>query len=247
MRRLLFAAAILTPLVLAPLVPACSSNSASEGDNGDAGDASADQGTLPIVVAAEDSGNLGDAGLGTGPADASGDVNVACATTSDCMVAGEVCGFGASGGCAASGVCVFHDPPTGLNGVIYSACGCEGQNVLYVAPGWTSAPVANPSPCTDASAADDAGDAGTGDAGDGGALDAGVDAGDASTSASAGCVSSGGSVEAIECCTGTASFPDMCAVGACSCAPASSTFTVVCQCPTNECFSAALGRCVASP
>ena len=51
------------------------------------------------------------------------------------------------------------------------------------------------------------------------------------------CVTSGGTVETAQCCQGTADFPNLCLTGACGCAPQYSDDTLICSCPTNNCFN----------
>lgn len=55
-------------------------------------------------------------------------------------------------------------------------------------------------------------------------------------SASDVCTSSGGTVASQMCCGATQSFPDLCQVGPCGCAPANSHAIDVCQCPSGQCF-----------
>jgi hypothetical protein len=56
----------------------------------------------------------------------------------------------------------------------------------------------------------------------------------------AACVASGGKVELGKCCgaqdTPANDFPNTCAIGACSCPPASSVDTQVCACSEGQCF-----------
>ena len=67
-----------------------------------------------------------------------------------------------------------------------------------------------------------------------------TDAGDADTMTpplEALCTTTGGAVTTASCCmNGTASFPNTCSIGACSCPPASSHTIPVCDCP-GGCFS----------
>jgi hypothetical protein len=50
------------------------------------------------------------------------------------------------------------------------------------------------------------------------------------------CLASGGSIEMRLCCGQVGEFPTTCAVGSCSCSPASSEMTFVCACPEESCF-----------
>lgn len=103
----------------------------------------------------------------------------ACVTSIDCG-GGLECGYDPTQGCSAGGTCVAQIS----GGEAPAACGCDGLPVQYVAPGFTSDPVASPYPCgedggsgdaaTDAASANDAPDAF--DAGDAGYT---PDAGDA--------------------------------------------------------------------
>jgi hypothetical protein len=45
----------------------------------------------------------------------------------------------------------------------------------------------------------------------------------------------------MSCCTDVGDFPDMCRVGACGCAPASSHTIATCTCPSGSCFSPDVG------
>jgi hypothetical protein len=263
MRRLLFAATLIAPFLLASMAPACSSKQAAQDQDGDAGDAGGGEDAPSVVL--EDGDDLSaDVGMGTGFPDV-GIVDtgaISCATTSDCLVPGYVCGYAATGGCSATGSCVYAAPPTDPHGVTHAACGCgqdgsaAGGTVLYVSPGETSAPVSSASPCVDASAPLDAGGDAALDAGGDAGLDAAVDASDSgnasdagdagSPSAALGCTSSGGSVAAAECCPAAGSYPDTCN-GPCNggCSPATTVPALVCNCPEAECFSASAGRCIA--
>jgi hypothetical protein len=131
-------------------------------------------------------------GSGGGPGTGAASEGAGCVTSVDCA-GGLECGYDPAGGCTAGGTCVAQvsgpEAP--------AACGCDGLPVQYVAPQFTSQPVASALPCGwDAGAADaatltDASDAGdlsdaeehadankAGDAGDAGALiDASGDAG----------------------------------------------------------------------
>jgi hypothetical protein len=76
-----------------------------------------------------------------------------CVTSIDCPGA-SVCGYSATAGCEATyGICVGQvSGPSGA-----PACGCDGNPVQYVAPGYTLVPVASPVACgLDASAYEDA-------------------------------------------------------------------------------------------
>jgi len=86
-----------------------------------------------------------------------------CVTSIDCA-GGLVCGYDPDGGCASPGECVAQvSGPAGP-----PACGCDGTPVQYVAPGYTSVPVASPTACEEDSGVT------TGDGGvDGGDVDAG--------------------------------------------------------------------------
>jgi hypothetical protein len=99
-----------------------------------------------------------DAGFSVPPTQGSpaGVLGSSCVTSIDCG-GGLVCGYEANAGCNAPGSCV--QEPSGAPGP--TACGCDGLPVQYVAPTYTSVPVASPLPC-----------------GDEAGVDAGVDAGD---------------------------------------------------------------------
>ncbi|HEY8923585.1 MAG TPA: hypothetical protein VIU64_04330 [Polyangia bacterium] len=85
------------------------------------------------------------------------------------------------------------------------------------------------------------------DADAGADTDAGDDAADAdgaTPTAEELCLASGGTLTTASCClSAPASFPDTCAIGACSCAPANSRTIPTCDCP-GGCFSPGVG-CVA--
>jgi hypothetical protein len=69
----------------------------------------------------------------------------ACTSNSDCS-GGQQCGYSIGKGCSAPGTCTT---PSG--GLPYLACGCQGQGVSYIAPGFTTAPVTSGEACqTDA-------------------------------------------------------------------------------------------------
>jgi hypothetical protein len=98
--------------------------------------------------------------------------SAACKTTSDCDV-GLTCGFPAGGGCSASGICI--DVPIACEDDAAAcptggtACGCSGQSVSFVIPGYATGPTPVPSgassqgTCSSTDAGDeDAGDAGSG-------------------------------------------------------------------------------------
>lgn len=55
----------------------------------------------------------------------------------------------------------------------------------------------------------------------------------------AACLASGGTVQTSLCCGAGADFPNLCAIGACGCAPQSSKDTKVCSCPKGMCFDGA--------
>lgn len=55
----------------------------------------------------------------------------------------------------------------------------------------------------------------------------------------AACIASGGTVQTSKCCGATGDFPNLCAVGACGCAPQYSKDTKVCSCPSAKCFDGA--------
>ncbi len=78
-----------------------------------------------------------------------------CVTSIDCA-GGLVCGYDSKAGCDAQGECVVE--VSGAAGP--PACGCDGNPVQYVAPGYTSVPVASPTAC-DEDASVDSGDAQT--------------------------------------------------------------------------------------
>lgn len=77
------------------------------------------------------------------------------------------------------------------------------------------------------------------DAGHDGGVDAGTDAG-TDGGLSALCVASGGTVSTSSCCLAAGDFPNQCAIGACSCAPANSHDVQVCDCGTG-CFDPSAG------
>lgn len=51
-----------------------------------------------------------------------------------------------------------------------------------------------------------------------------------------GCVESGGTVSAANCCQSSGDFPNTCAIGACGCAPENSHIILACLCPDDMCF-----------
>jgi hypothetical protein len=55
------------------------------------------------------------------------------------------------------------------------------------------------------------------------------------------CLQTGGVPSASLCCPGTGDFPDNCAVGVCTCAPATSHTIDTCLCPNGGCYQATLG------
>lgn len=55
----------------------------------------------------------------------------------------------------------------------------------------------------------------------------------------AACIASGGAVQSSMCCGATSEFPNLCAIGACGCAPQYSKDTKVCACPSGMCFDGA--------
>lgn len=72
----------------------------------------------------------------------------------------------------------------------------------------------------------------------------GLDAAGLDSSAAIGCVGTGGVIGTSSCCIQAGSFPDTCSIGACSCSPAFSTPTMVCQCPAGKCWGASVQLCV---
>jgi len=62
---------------------------------------------------------------------------------------------------------------------------------------------------------------------------------DAPAELAAACIGSGGTVGTAQCCTSAGPFPNTCAIGACSCAPANSRPTAVCNCPSGKCWNGA--------
>lgn len=55
------------------------------------------------------------------------------------------------------------------------------------------------------------------------------------------CTSTGGTVATVLCCGATPDLVDMCAIGACGCAPGSSHDTRQCQCGGARCYDPELG------
>ena len=55
------------------------------------------------------------------------------------------------------------------------------------------------------------------------------------------CLGSGGTVVTDLCCAGVSDFPDLCSIGACSCAPSCSHDVMSCSCPGSKCFQAGVG------
>jgi hypothetical protein len=55
------------------------------------------------------------------------------------------------------------------------------------------------------------------------------------------CTSTGGTIDTSLCCMSAGDFPNRCAIGACSCAPASSHTVRVCSCPSGMCFNPMTG------
>ncbi|MGD0838983.1 MAG: hypothetical protein ABSB49_20295 [Polyangia bacterium] len=55
------------------------------------------------------------------------------------------------------------------------------------------------------------------------------------------CTSTGGQVTSQSCCGGVTDFPNLCAIGACGCAPASSHVVSACSCPNGGCFDPSRG------
>jgi hypothetical protein len=76
-----------------------------------------------------------------------------------------------------------------------------------------------------------------GGAGGTGAGTGGGTAGGGGGDPAAACAQAGGTVQTVKCCATAGDFPNMCTVGACTCAPNSSVNTKVCQCPQSECFN----------
>ncbi len=74
---------------------------------------------------------------------------------------------------------------------------------------------------------------------------AGYDAAGFDSGEALGCSVTGGTVTTLSCCVQEGSFPDTCAAGACSCSPAFSTPTTVCQCPPGTCWGRKVGECIA--
>jgi hypothetical protein len=110
-----------------------------------------------------------------------------CATSKDCAT-GTVCAYDDGTGCNTIGECVTPQ----ASAPVFSACGCQGQPVAYVASGYTASPVASSGPCVDAAAPSD--DAGPGkDSGSDGAAtsDGGTEASTASEAGSEGGSDSG--------------------------------------------------------
>jgi hypothetical protein len=108
--------------------------------------------SLALVPFEEDAcGPCGGASTGPPPVPAEPDGGP-CVTSVDCA-GGLVCGYDPAGGCDAQGECVAQ--VAGPSGV--PACGCDGSPVQYVAPGFTSVPVASPTSCGADSGAVDAG------------------------------------------------------------------------------------------
>jgi hypothetical protein len=57
------------------------------------------------------------------------------------------------------------------------------------------------------------------------------------SSATQGCLDSGGTVTTAMCCLSTGDFPNTCAVGACGCAPEYSHEVKICNCGPDKCFN----------
>lgn len=70
--------------------------------------------------------------------------------------------------------------------------------------------------------------------------DAGVDGG-ADGGAEGLCLGTGGTVVESLCCLATSDFPNLCAVGACGCAPGSSHQVRTCSCPGGQCYEPGVG------
>jgi hypothetical protein len=64
---------------------------------------------------------------------------------------------------------------------------------------------------------------------------------DATASLALRCTSTGGVVRNTACCETVTDFPNLCAPGACSCAPQSSRMVLTCVCPAPACFVQSLG------
>ena len=58
------------------------------------------------------------------------------------------------------------------------------------------------------------------------------------------CVATGGAIVTLPCCLQSGDFPDTCRVGACSCSPAFSAPSAVCQCPSGQCWGASELACL---
>lgn len=71
--------------------------------------------------------------------------------------------------------------------------------------------------------------------------DAGVDDGGTDGGDDALCTGTNGSVVDMLCCAATGDFPNLCAVGACSCAPANSHMVRTCACTGGQCYEPGLG------
>jgi hypothetical protein len=63
---------------------------------------------------------------------------------------------------------------------------------------------------------------------------------DASTAAAL-CMSTGGTITVLQCCSSAGDFPNSCALGACSCAPMYSHAVNACNCGSGQCFDPAAG------
>jgi len=68
--------------------------------------------------------------------------------------------------------------------------------------------------------------------------------GGSTSSADERCVNSGGTVIEMGCCASQNNFPNLCLIGACTCAPQSQKTIASCSCPNKMCFDGT--GCVAS-
>lgn len=135
------------------LVPGCSSSSSSPATSAPDAAGTSDAASNPVDAQADSAVVLPPTGS-------------LCTQNADCD--GGVCGYYAAAGCGAPGVCVA---PADA-GPVTPACGCDGQPDPYLANGFTAAPASSAGACIHA------GDASADDAG-GEDATAGNDAGDA--------------------------------------------------------------------
>jgi len=123
---------------------------------------------------------------------------------------------------------------------------CQSKTGLTVRDGAADLPAAD-RPAANIATGPEAGDAAIdarvtdGPAADHASADVGIDV-QPGTSAAL-CLTTGGTLGTALCCANTADYPDTCMVGACGCAPASSTPVPVCNCP-GRCFSILAGCAV---